>query len=206
MRLLRYCRDVFYVALRPSISWAQFIIAIIIIIVGCAIWLATGFGMTIDPSDLVTMVRSPTFYVMLVGVVVAVRLVFAQYWMWVDEHKARISAENQIIRLSGPVITPVQEKLLGLIAKYQGQFAANKLVIGRSGNLTFDGQRDKGKDINLIVDLYGANSPAAQQNFVDLMHNIPLEYLRYISEMRWNSPFVVSLTDRGMRYLRGLVK
>jgi hypothetical protein len=139
---------------------------------------------------------------MLVLVVVAVRLVFAQYWMWIDEHNLRLSAETRLKQLSGPVMTPVQEKLLGLIAKYQGHFATNKLVIGRSGTLTFDGQRDKGKDVNLIVDLYGAKSPATQQQFVDLMDGIPSEYLKYIPEMRWESPFVVSLTDRGMRYLR----
>jgi hypothetical protein len=146
----------------------------------------------------------PKFYVVLLGVVIVVRLVFAQYWMWGEEHDSRIRAQEQLTELSGPVITPAQERLLVLIAKYQGQFVANKLIIGRKGNLLFDGQPDKGKDINLIVDLYDGDSPAAQQNFEALMDSIPLEYLRFFSEMRWDSPFVVSVTVRGMSYLRGL--
>jgi hypothetical protein len=56
MRFLRYCRDVFFAALRPSISWAQSIITLIILVVGCGMWLAAAFNMIIDPSNLVTMV------------------------------------------------------------------------------------------------------------------------------------------------------
>lgn len=203
MRFLRYCLDVFFVALRPSISWAQFIIALIVIVIGCTIWLAAAFGMTIDASGLVTMIRSPTFYVMLFGVVVLVRLAFAQYWMWVDEHNARIKAETQLNQLSGPSITPAQERLLKLVGKYQGQFAATKLVIGRGGTLIFDGQPERGKDVNFIIELYGTMDPATQQNFINLMEGIPLEYLRHLPETRLNSPFVVALTDRGMAFLKG---
>ena len=105
--------------------------------------------------------------------------------------------------VAGPVMTPAQQRLLAMIAKYQGQYAANKLVIGREGTLTFDGQPDKGKNVNLVVELYGMNDPMEQKNFTDLMESVPPEYLRFFPEMRWDSPFVVSVTDRGTDYLRG---
>ncbi len=126
---------------------------------------------------------------------IASAILIAPYRSWQREHDARMAAEAQVTNLSGPTLMPVQESLLALIAKYQGHFAANKLAIGRGGNLVFDGQRDKSKDINLIVDLYGTNTPMEQRQFVDLMDGFPLEYLRRIPEMRWDSPFVVSLTE-----------
>jgi predicted permease len=81
MRFLRYCRLVFWVALRHSVSWAQYIIAVIIIIVGAAVWLTPSFGVTIDPSELVTMVRSPAFVAMILGAIIALRFILAPYWI-----------------------------------------------------------------------------------------------------------------------------
>jgi hypothetical protein len=76
---LRYCYLVFWAAVPTSISWATFIIAIITIIAGAAIWLVLAFGIIIDASMLVAMLRSPEFFAILVGLVVLIRLFFAQY-------------------------------------------------------------------------------------------------------------------------------
>jgi hypothetical protein len=100
MCFLRYCGLVLLVALRHSVSWAQFIIAIIIVISGSVIWLAPSFGMSIDPSEFVTMLRSPTFLAGLVGGIIALRLILAPYWIWSDERNARIVAETQVAKLS----------------------------------------------------------------------------------------------------------
>jgi hypothetical protein len=86
------------------------------------------------------------------------------------------------------VLTPSQEQLLATIVKYQGRFVANKLVIGRNGNIIFDGQPEKSKEINIVTELYGTNDLPTQKKFAELMESIPLEYLRHYPEMRWNSP------------------
>jgi hypothetical protein len=99
-RILRYCGLVLWAALRHSVSWAQFIIAIVIIIAGAAIWILPSFGMTIDTTELMTILRSPTFLAMLAGWIIVFRLVCAHYWIWSEEHDARIKAETQIAELS----------------------------------------------------------------------------------------------------------
>lgn len=105
-----------------------------------------------------------------------------------------------------PILSPPQERLLGLIADYQRQFAATKLIIARKdGTLHFDNEPTKGKGINLILDLYGLDDPVSQAKFERLVESIPPEYLRLLPEIRWGSPFVVSVADAGLLYLRSHV-
>src|SRR5271166_760986 len=47
------------------------------------------------------------------------------------------------VQPAGPTLTPAQEQLLSLIAKYQGRFVVSKLIVGRDGKLYFDGQPEK---------------------------------------------------------------
>jgi hypothetical protein len=102
-----------------------------------------------------------------------------------------------------PPISPPQKKLLILISNYQQQFAVHKLIIDRkTGGLWFDNDYQKGDGINLIHDLYESNDPIAQNKFEQLMETIPAKYLRSFQETRWDSPFVVSVTDEGLRYLK----
>ncbi len=102
-----------------------------------------------------------------------------------------------------PTLSPSQERLLILIADYQRKYATNKLIISRTdGRLFFDGDPDKGKEISLVADLYGAADTSKQKEFVDLMDSMPAEYLRVFPEMRWDSPFVVGVTQAGSDYIR----
>jgi hypothetical protein len=105
MRFIGYFRLVFLAALSSSVARANFIISVIIVIVGAAIWLVPSVGMTIDASELMTMLRSPAFLAMMVGLVILFRLVCAQYWVWTEEHAARAKAESQVAELSARHIT-----------------------------------------------------------------------------------------------------
>jgi len=100
MGVLDYCRLVFCTAWRHSASWAQVIIFFIFVIAGAAILLMPRFGMTFDASGLAAMLSNPTFYAILFGSVVLVRLVCAPYWIWKEERAARINVESQIEELS----------------------------------------------------------------------------------------------------------
>jgi hypothetical protein len=97
---------VFLAALSSSVARANFIISVIIVIAGAAIWFAPSLGMTIDASELMTTLRSPAFLTALVGAVILFRLVCAQYWIWTEEHNARIKAESQIAELSARISPP----------------------------------------------------------------------------------------------------
>lgn len=102
-----------------------------------------------------------------------------------------------------PVMTPVQERLLEILAKYQRKFAASKLVVGRKdGKLHFDDDPAKAAGLSVVADLYGSETPARQAEFERLVESMPPEYLRLIPESRWDSPFVVSVTEKGMTHLR----
>jgi hypothetical protein len=100
------------------------------------------------------------------------------------------------------VLSPPQEQLLTLLADYQRRFAANKLIVGRDGKIYFDDDPKRGDGINLIRDLFGQDGQVNATRFVELMEGIPLEYLRFFPEMRFNSPFVVGVTEYGLRYLK----
>jgi len=102
------------------------------------------------------------------------------------------------------ILAPVQERLLELLVKYQRQFATHKLVVSRvNGGLHFDGEPEKGADINLIQELYGEGDEAARAaQFEELMESMPTEYVRFYGETRLDNPFVVSVTEPGMAYLR----
>ncbi len=101
------------------------------------------------------------------------------------------------------VLSPAQERLLVLLAKYERQFATNKLVISREdGGLVFDGAPRRGQGVSLINDLFGATDEAAKVRFVDLVESMPAEYVKFIPEMRWDSPFVISVTPGALQYLR----
>jgi hypothetical protein len=114
----------------------------------------------------------------------------------------RTSGESAPPTISHTILTPPQERLLGLLADYQRQYAADKLIVGRNGKLYFDNDPNKGKEVSLLRDLYGSDDLAKQNMFESLVESMPPEYLRLFPEMRWDSPFVISVTEAGLRYIR----
>ena len=103
-----------------------------------------------------------------------------------------------------PPLSPPEERLLELIGDYQRRFAAEKLVIGRDGRLTFDGdtaEKRRAPEVNLIADLFGEEATVESHGsrFEMLMDGVPEVYLRRIPEMRLSSPFVVTVTTEWRR-------
>jgi hypothetical protein len=129
-----------------------------------------------------------------------IAFVYANFQAYDHERTQR----NQMVATAPhPILSPSQERLLSLIDKYQRQYSTRKLIITRSnGSLHFDEDLNKGKDISLIQDLYGSINSVNQQQFEELMDSMPPEYVRFLPEMRLDSPFVVAITDAGLAYLR----
>lgn len=101
-----------------------------------------------------------------------------------------------------PTLTPQQEKLLMLVHNYQVQFGARKLIIKTDGLLHFDEPNRKDIKINIADELLGGeNSFERAKEFEAIVDGMPPEYLRRIPEMRLGSPFVVTVTEFGIRYL-----
>jgi hypothetical protein len=112
------------------------------------------------------------------------------------QHLTKQNEQNIILR-------PDQERLLELLYKYQKQFSASKLVISRTdGTLYFDNDPKRGSDVNLIKELYGKVDASDVKHFEVLMESMPYQYTRVIPETRLDSPFVVNVTDDGIKYLR----
>jgi len=104
---------------------------------------------------------------------------------------------------AGPTLSPIQERLLELLAGYQRRFGARKLVVSRNGTgLHFDDDPTKGAEVSVVKDLYGSTAPERAREFEELMESLPPEYLRMFPEPRLDGPFVVTVTEKGMQYLR----
>jgi hypothetical protein len=100
-------------------------------------------------------------------------------------------------------LLPQQERLLALLASYQRQFGANKLIISRAdGSLHFDGDPERGSDISLVRDLFGSIDTHNGGRFEQLVENMPSEYVRLLGETRLDNPLVISVTEAGNSYLR----
>jgi len=100
-------------------------------------------------------------------------------------------------------LLPAQGRLLELVAHYQRQFAASKLVVLReTGKLVFDDQPARGDEVNLIRDLYGSVDALDAARFVALVESMPAVYLQLLPETRWDNPFVLTITEAGSEYLR----
>ena len=58
--------------------------------------------------------------------------------------------------------------------------------------------------INFLTELYGSkeNDISKVSEFVSLMESLPIEYVRFHPEARFDNPFVVSVTPAGVKYLR----
>lgn len=133
-------------------------------------------------------------------------LLFGGGWWLVGREYAK-SATSQVATPSlgspaGPTLLPQQLRLLELLARYQRQFAAAKLVISRrDGTLHFDDARSRGEGISLLSDLYGSSDTRNAGRFEELMEGMPQQYVRLIAEARWDNPFVVNVTTEGMGVL-----
>ncbi len=139
---------------------------------------------------------------MILGLMTAAIGTFMIYY---GQDLLRRPRESVAVQAELPGLAPAQERLLELVAEYQKKFAASKLVVSRKkGTLHFDDEPEKGKDISLLHDLYGVGEENAARvaEFERLMETVPQEYLRLYGEARLDNPFVVSVAEKGMKYLR----
>jgi len=144
----------------------------------------------------------------IVGAATIGAIIFGGGWWLIGKQYEKAKAAATAITATPPpmqtVLMPAQERLLDVIAKHQREFAANKLVVGRrTGLLYFDDDKTRGAGVNLLRDVFGSEDAANGPRFEELMESMPPEYLRLLPEMRWDSPFVVTVTEGGIRYLQG---
>jgi hypothetical protein len=170
-----------------------------------AIWLflwLLGFEMIVPD-------RLPGLIVVGLSCLVAAWLIFffakllfvAPYTLLLETQKQL--GEARLLNNTAAILQPPQEQLLTLLANYQRRFAAHKLVVGRkNGKLHFDRDPKRDEGISLIDDLFGHVDPIDATRFEELMERMPPEYLRFYQETRLDSPFVVSVTNTGLRYLK----
>jgi len=131
------------------------------------------------------------------GLITAVLLFFGMIVIPLYIHFSSLSERTAVQTLQ-----PQEEALLTIIHKYQVQFSAKKLIIGRTGAI-FDDPNRKNTDINVAAELFGSENVSSEQlqEFESLIEGMPENYLRFFPETRLGSPFVVSITEEGIRYL-----
>ena len=119
-------------------------------------------------------------------------------------HKDDVQVQSQVNQRK--LLTPPQVKLLWQLYEIQSKTGASKLVISSTdGAIFWDNEKLREQyKINVIGDFYSVDKEFNSKSgeFENLIHSIPLEYLKHIPEMRLDSPYVVSVTDEGIKYLR----
>lgn len=141
-------------------------------------------------------------WVMFVSVFVASFLAFHNMRIQRNELREMVSNLEKQASEQIKVLNPQQEKLLMLIHQYQVNLGVRKLIIGLDGHLHFDEPSKRNIKINIADELLGGlNSPERAKDFEVIMDRMPPEYLRRIPEMRLGSPYVVTVTEEGIRYL-----
>src|ERR1043166_7951545 len=83
------------------------------------------------------------------------------------------AAEARLPHETSAILSPLQERLLELLDRYQREFGAAKLIILRgNGKLHFDNEPRKGESVSLVRDLYGSESAGNRIRFEQLMESM----------------------------------
>jgi hypothetical protein len=88
----RYCRLVFHVALSHSLHAAHSIILVLIIVAGLLVYLFPAIEIVPD-------LHGWEVAALVLGGIVAVRLLLAPYWIWLVDKAALLSLETEVSRL-----------------------------------------------------------------------------------------------------------
>jgi hypothetical protein len=124
MGFFQYYWKVFSTAFVHSPDTAQTIIFFLIIAAGLLTYYVPAVKMTVDLSG--WQVAAITF-----GLVVIARLILAPYWIWQEEHEARIKAEttSRTIEYRDKLVTKDRAKFVGPLQKFYASGAALQRVL-----------------------------------------------------------------------------
>ncbi len=171
-----------------NMGWFITIIGIVLMVIGTIL---TKFNKNLSKNIII-----------LIGIIVgAISLFFTIYGQSIKE----IKKNHSITNYQNQILNPQEEKLLSLIYKYQKESGLNKLIISRDGFVYFEGKdKDEQKRINLIGELYNINSDfkTRSKEFESIILNISEKFLKLIPESRLDSPYVVTITEEGIRYIK----
>ncbi|MBI5025119.1 MAG: hypothetical protein HZC18_09030 [Candidatus Omnitrophica bacterium] len=92
-----------------------------------------------------------------------------------------------------------QLELLKIVYEHQKTTPTNKVVISSTDGAIFDDQARKLTAINLVREVF-KKEPTEKNAMAlsDLILSMPSEYMKLIPEMRFDSPFVVRVTQEGV--------
>lgn len=117
----------------------------------------------------------------------------------------RLEALEKKYAVEAKNLTTEQLKLLKAIYEYQEKTVSNKVIVISQSGFIFDEGTGKSTNINLIREVFG-QEPTEKNTMAlsDLMLSMPNEYMLLIPEMRWDSPLVVRVTQRGVEKIKEL--
>ena len=125
------------------------------------------------------------------------------------EPETRLAARTSVPPAGGderpqmPILDATQEKVLRVLFKIQSQHGARKLIVIReTTEILVPTEDDSQKASNLSEEMWGPVDSTRAQQLERLMEDLPAIYVERLSESRWGNPFVVRVTEEGIRYLR----
>lgn len=100
-------------------------------------------------------------------------------------------------------LTPEQINLLKAIYRYQEKTVSNKVIIASNSGFIFDEMIGRLSTINLVREVLKQEPTAASVTTLsNFILSMPKKYMLLIPEIRWDSPFVVRVTQRGVEKIQ----
>lgn len=122
---------------------------------------------------------------------------------------ARLLTRQELDRIALRVrhLTEPEQRLLRLVADCRQRYKVDKVLLRRDGSAASviygNGQTVPVPDLRPIDEaLVEAHGDDAAARFAELVAGIPEDYMVVLPERRPGAPFVLRLTDTGLRYLR----
>lgn len=106
----------------------------------------------------------------------------------------RVEAVAKQQSLTSAELTPLQKVFLEKLMDYQDKNNLTKVVISHVGRI-FDDAKSTMTGTNVIEAFLGKNTESFSENDLEsLIYGIPEQYLKMIPEMRFDSPYVLTVT------------
>lgn len=121
---------------------------------------------------------------------------------------ARLLTRHELDRIAQRVrhLTDAEQRLLRLVADCRQRFKVDKVMLRRDGSAASvifgNGQTVPVPDLRPIDEVVSDRGDDAASRFEQLVAGMPPDYLVVLPERRPGAPFVLRLTDTGLRYLR----
>lgn len=153
------------------------------------------------------LLKEPIFYVLAISIfLLGMKFFHAMHQGELTELQLKAERLDALEKKYGKEIKFLnneQLEFLKVVYEHQKTTPANKVVISSKDGVIFDDQARKLTTVNLVREVFEKEPTESNAMALsDLILSMPTEYMKLIPEMRFDSPFVVRVTQEGVEKLK----